>query len=137
MGAQGTATLDFGAFPGKSDASVAVTGQASIVAGSLVEAWIRPVATADHTSDEHMLETIKVFAADITAGTGFIIYGFNTGQLNEPVVPAKAPNEVQQATATTVGNKITIPGEPGLDAEGGGGVGTRIYGTWTIAWVWN
>ena len=55
MGAQGTAVLDFGAFPGKSDASVAVTGQAAIVAGSLVEAWIRPVDTADHTADEHML----------------------------------------------------------------------------------
>ena len=36
--ASGTATLDFGAFPGKTDASVAVTGQAAIVAGSLVVA---------------------------------------------------------------------------------------------------
>jgi hypothetical protein len=35
MGAQGQTTIDFGAFPGKSDASVAVTGQAAIVAGSL------------------------------------------------------------------------------------------------------
>jgi hypothetical protein len=78
MGAQGTTTIDFGAFPGKSDASVAVTGQAGIVAGSLVEAWIRPVATADHTDTEHMVETIKVFAADIVAGTGFTIYAFNT-----------------------------------------------------------
>ncbi len=65
MGASGTAALDFGAFPGKSDASVAVTGQAGIVSGSLVEAWIRPEATADHTADEHMLETLKVFAGNI------------------------------------------------------------------------
>ena len=50
MGAQGSTTLTFGAFPGGSDASVTVTGQAGILAGSLVEAWILPAATADHTS---------------------------------------------------------------------------------------
>lgn len=95
MGAQGTADLDFGAFPGKSDASVAVTGQASIIAGSLVEAWIRPEATADHSADEHMLETLDIVARDIVAGTGFTIYGINEG------------------------------------------FGTRLYGVWKVAWVWN
>lgn len=105
--ATGTATLDFGAFPGASDASVAVTGQAAIVAGSLVEAWLRPVATADHSADEHMVETLKVVAGNISAGVGFTIYGFNTGQTNEPI-------EVNE----------------------GGGRGTRIYGQWTVAWAW-
>jgi len=57
--ATGTTTIDFGAFPGATDATVAVTGQAAIVAGSLVEAWIRPVATADHTADEHRVEEIS------------------------------------------------------------------------------
>lgn len=89
MGAQNVAELDFGAFPGKSDASVAVTGQAAIVAGSLVEAWIRPVDTTDHSADEHMLETLKVFAAAIVAGTGFTIYGFNTGQIGETLIYGK------------------------------------------------
>ncbi len=42
MGATGKTTIDFGAFPGKSDTSVAITGQAAIIAGSLVEALIRP-----------------------------------------------------------------------------------------------
>lgn len=112
MATTGVATLDFGAFPGKSDASVDVTGQAGIVSGSLVEAWIRPVATSDHSADEHMVETLKVVAGNIVAGTGFTIYGFNTSQLNEPVVP------------------------PGGDPPGGG-VGTRIYGQWTCAWVWS
>jgi hypothetical protein len=82
--ATGTATLDFGASPGASDASVAVTGQASIVAGSLVEAWIRPVASADHSADEHMIETLQVFAGNIIAATGFTIYGFNSNQLMDP-----------------------------------------------------
>lgn len=81
MGAQGTATLDFGAFPGSSFASVNVTGQAGIVSGSLVEAWLRPVDTADHRADEHMLETIQVFAANIVAATGFTIYGVDSGQV--------------------------------------------------------
>ena|SRR5689334_9662154 len=97
----GSATLDFGAFPGKSDASVAVTGQSAIGAGSFVEAWLRPAATADHTSDEHMVETIKVVAANVVAATGFTIYGFNTNQLNEP-----------------------------------SGLGTRLYGQWSVGWTW-
>jgi len=75
MGAQGTADLDFGVFPGKTDATVAVTGQAGIVSGSLAEAWIRPVATADHSADEHAVEELEVYARDIVAGTGFTIQG--------------------------------------------------------------
>ena len=112
----GTATLDFGAFPGKSDASVVITGQAAIVAGSLVEAWIRPVATADHTADEHMAETLKVFAGNIVAGTGFTIYGFNTNQINEPILQPR--------------------GRAGSWNDGAGGRGTLIYGQFTVAWVW-
>jgi hypothetical protein len=127
MGAQGTAILDFGAFPGKSDASVAVTGQAGIVAGSLVEAWIRPVATADHTDTEHMVETLAVFAADIVAGTGFTIYGFNTSQLTEGLQPGG-----EGAAAT---GAIGAPSGDGMPRVGG--YGTRLYGQWTIAWVWN
>jgi len=111
--ATGTAELDFGAFPGKSDASVAVTGQTAILAGSLVEAWLRPVATADHTADEHMVETLKVIAGDIVAGTGFTIYGFNTNQVNEN------PPGVRTDLYPT-----------------GGGKGTRIWGKWTVAWAW-
>jgi len=133
MGAQGTADLDFGAFPGASDASVAVTGQAGIVSGSLVEAWIRPVATADHTADEHMVETLKIFAGDIVAGTGFTIRGFNTSQLNEPVV-TKPHEGSMQSSGTTVVYKIA---PPGVGPSQSGGIGTRIYGVWKIGWVWN
>lgn len=121
MGAQGTATLNFGAFPGVSDASVAVTGQAAILAGSLAEAWIWPVATADHTVDEHMMETLKVFAHTVVAGSGFTITGLNTSEINEPVLvfnpSTLAMNESQKPTR--------------------GGIGTRIWGLWSVAWVWN
>lgn len=90
----GQTTLDFGAFPGATDASVAVTGQASILAGSLVEAWLRLEATATHSADEHLVENLDVRAGNIVAGTGFTIYGITRDQ-------------------------------------------TRMYGTWTVGWVWN
>lgn len=125
----GITTLDFGAFPGKSDASTAVTGQGAIVAGSLVEAWIRPVATADHTDTEHMVETLKVHAASIVAATGFTIYGFNTSEVNEPLGDYDVADLVAAAAAQ--------PGSVRSQTIGSvGGRGTRIYGTWTVAWAW-
>jgi len=126
MGAQGTTTVDFGAFPGASDTSVAVTGQTGILAGSLVEAFLFPVATADHTADEHLVETITVRAGNIVAGTGFTIYAFNNSEINEPVIP------VPQALGNSQGAK-----QGTQHMARGGGTGTRIYGLWTVAWVWN
>jgi hypothetical protein len=123
MGAQGTTTINFGAFPGASDASVTVTGQTLILSGSLVEAWIFPSATADHTADEHMVETIKVVAGNVVAGTGFTIYGFNTNQIAEPLLPSGGAGNRSVGTS----NQMTQSG----------GAGTRIYGQWTVAWVWN
>lgn len=38
MSAQGTATIDFGAVPGSNEASVAVTGQGSILAAQHIAA---------------------------------------------------------------------------------------------------
>ena len=126
MAGSGTATLNFGAFPGASDTSVAVTGQAGIVSGSLVEAWIRPEATADHSADEHMLETIKVFAHTIVAGTGFTISGFNTSEITEGLEQGGAGRAASAA--------------PGGESQDGnpryGGMGTRIYGTFKVAWAW-
>jgi hypothetical protein len=76
MAGSGTAVLDFGAFPGKADATVAVTGQTGILSGSIIGAWILPIATADHSADEHAVEALKVDAEAIIAGTGFTIHGF-------------------------------------------------------------
>lgn len=131
MGAQGIVSIDFGAFPGKSDAAVVVTGQTSIVAGSLVEAWIRPEATADHTADEHMVESLKVIAGNIVAGTGFTIYAFNTSQINEPLVPFTGRTNPTAAGQTVAANP------QGPQQQTRGGVGTRIYGVFLVAWCWN
>lgn len=84
MPGSGQTTVDFGAFPGSSDASVAITGQAGIVSGSLVEAWVLPAATADHTAEEHLVEALDVVAGNISAGTGFTIYALNKSELAEP-----------------------------------------------------
>jgi len=74
MGAQGIALLDFGT-AGAPDAAVAVTGQSGIAGSSLVEAWLLPSPTADHSADEHLIEGMDVIAGAIVAGTGFTIYG--------------------------------------------------------------
>ena len=127
-GNTGTATIDFGAFPGASDASVTVTGQTTIGAGSVVQAWIFPADTADHTADEHWIETIKVVAGNVVAGTGFTIYGINTNQLNEPLTTGGGG----RAAVTTLGAQNGVSPVPSV-----GGMGTRIYGTWNVGWVWN
>lgn len=124
MGASGSTTIDFGAFPGGSDASVAVA-QASITGSSLVEAWLFPAATADHSADEHIVETIKVFAGNVSNGVGFTIYAVNTSQLNEPLQKV-GPSTFRSAAATVYGDSD----------ESVGGQGTRIYGTWSVGWVW-
>jgi hypothetical protein len=119
MGAQGTQLVDFGAFPGASDTSFAITGQGSILSTSLVEAWLLPAATADHTADEHWVETIKVVAGNIVAGTGFTIYAINTGTIFE--------NTLDSART---GDLVGYIGPPM-------GKGTLIYGKWNVGWVWN
>lgn len=125
MGAQGTTTIDFGAFPGSSDTSVAVAAP-TILAGSLVEAWIFPAATADHSADEHIVETIKVFAGNVQAGVGFTIYGVNTCELVEQLTSPGV--STFRSAATTVYGYVA----PTL-----GGKATRLYGVWSVAWVFN
>jgi len=122
----GTTTVNFGSFPGCSDTSVSVTGQAGILAGSVVNAWIYPSSTADHTADEHIVETIQVYAGNIVAGVGFTIYARNTSQLNEPLSSGGVTGFRPAAG--------TVYGEPNASV---GGKGTRIYGSWSVAWQWS
>lgn len=127
MSAQGTVLLDFGAFPGASDASVAVA-QPAITGSSLAEAWIFPADTADHTADEHMLETLKVFAGNIQAGVGFTVYGFNTSEIGEP--SRQEPGRGQGAGLNQGLGKSYLRSDTGAK-------GTRLYGKFNIGWVWN
>lgn len=110
MSGQGTTTLNFGTFPGSTDASVAVSAP-TIGSSNLVEAWIFPTATTDHTADEHWADPPEVYAGNITAGVGFTIYG---------VVKKRA--DVGPMTDSTRIRNVDAP---------------MVYGLWTVAWVWN
>jgi hypothetical protein len=119
MGAQNTTTIDFGAYPGAEEASVTITGQASILSGSLVEAWIMPTATADHSADEHRLDPPRVIAGNVVAATGFTIYGH-----------AETSAQPDLDGVSGLGKGVLIQ-------NSGNANNARVYGTWTVAWVWN
>jgi hypothetical protein len=126
-GASGQTTIDFGAFPGGSDASVDITGQTGFDAASNVaQAWLIGVDTDDHTADEHRVETISVAVGALSTGAGFTVYAQNTSQLNEPLQIA-APATFRQTAASIYGTS-----GPSV-----GGKGTKIYGKWTVAWRWS
>jgi len=72
-GAVGTAEVDFGAWPGADIARLNITGQAGILLTSVVQAWLFPKDTADHSEDEHHVEHVTVAAGNIVAGVGFTI----------------------------------------------------------------
>ena len=77
MATTGTATLDFGAASAKTlDTSIAVTGQAAIISGSVAEAYLMGSTTADHSADEHIMSSsmMDLTCGSIIAGTGFTIY---------------------------------------------------------------
>ena len=80
----GTATIDFGAFPGANEAAVAVTGQTGISATSKAEAFIMADdTTADHTAGDHRYAAalMGLTCGTPTAGTGFTIYARSTEKL--------------------------------------------------------
>ena len=81
-----------------------------ITAGSLVDAWLLPATTADHSSDEHLVDPIRVTVGNIVAGSGFTIYGY--------------PADIQ-----TFGQKTLAGSKPDQQAD--------VYGAYNIAWVWN
>lgn len=135
MGASGTTTIDFGAFPGTTMAQVTVTGQASIGSTSLVEAWIFPTATSDHNEDEHIVAAMlfDVIAGTIVAGTGFTIYAVAREMGGEPLeLPGVGRRHVANGT---VGQNTMVP--QGVVGSVGGTARNRLHGQWTIAWVWN
>ena len=75
---QGTATIDFGAFPGSNEASVSVTGQTDITAAANVEAWVMGDDTsADHTASDHryLAMLMGLTCGTPTEGVGFTVYG--------------------------------------------------------------
>lgn len=126
-GAQGNTTVDFGAFPGKSDAEIDITGQTGFdPLTHQVQVWMRAEDSDDHTADEHLIETIAVGATNFSAGAGFTVRAWNTSQINEPLTP-QGVNRLRNALTMTLGNS----------SPSKGGKGTRLYGKWNINWKWS
>jgi hypothetical protein len=85
---KGTEVIDFGAFPGSNEASVDVTGQTSISAGSYAEAYVMDDAVGPHTQNDHRYFSLfaGLTCGQPTAGVGFTIYARSTEKMQGPFV---------------------------------------------------
>lgn len=113
-GNTGTTTVDFGAYPADPIATAVIAGETGILSGSVVQAWIYPTDTADHTLDEHLLVNMKVRAHSIVAGDGFTITAYFEG------------SGIQ---GLGKGSPVRRGNYPAL-------VGESTYGEWSVAWRW-
>lgn len=77
----GTATVDFGSYPGDVIATTTVMGQDTIGTNAQIDAWIMGVDSADHNAYEHMIAPIQVRAGNIVPGVGFDIFAVSTTRL--------------------------------------------------------
>lgn len=130
-GGAGTATLNFGAFPGKHETFVSVA-DASVTSGSVIAASIRPAVTADHSADEHYAEApnFALVVQSISAGVGFEVWARYQPPVPEPLqFPGGARRQGANATAGQNTN-----GQPTIVPTVGGTV-PRTYGQWTIQWI--
>lgn len=116
---KGEAILDFGAFPGSPEAFVDVAGQATIVAGSVVHVQIKPLATPDHSADEHLIERIKIAPGAIVAATGFRVHGYCDDS------PAWRDVNFKKGAGNAQGG-------PAMFAQS-----QRLWGRWTVGWTWS
>jgi hypothetical protein len=122
MGAQGTATLDFGAFPGSSVTTIDVAAP-GVISTSAVEAWIRPVVTADHTAEDHMVVPMRVVGSYLSDGN-IRIMGFN----ENPIIPPMEPQ-----TMVNVAN--TVAGRAKVNMRRANS--PMLVGQFSVWWVWN
>lgn len=127
----GTSIVDFGS-SGAPIATVDVTGEAAILAGSLVYCWIKPEATTDHSVGEHIVEDIKVVASDIVAGTGFTIYALSPGPLKTPDLSPLSllgrSSGTGQATGKGQADRGLYAPVPGRAA--------LLTGKWSVGWFY-
>lgn len=72
-GATGATEVDFGAAPGTNIVQTVVTGQADILAGSSVDAFLMAESTTDHNAYEHIIVPLQIIASEIVPGVGFTI----------------------------------------------------------------
>lgn len=81
---EGTAEIDFGAYPGSNEATVTVTGQASILSTNFPRAFIAADSTSsDHTASDHRYAAmlVGITCGTPTDATGFPIYARSAEKL--------------------------------------------------------
>jgi hypothetical protein len=124
----GTSIVNFGA--GALDATLVVTGQAAILAGSLVYCWIKPEATIDHSSDEHLVEPLRVFASNVIAGVGFTLNVFSASEL----ISEKPPARLSRFLGT---GQDAGPGQAARNnLPNPGGQTPLISGQYSVGWLY-
>jgi hypothetical protein len=84
----GSTTVDFGAFPGGNIASTTITFSDVYAPNAIIDAWVLPAATADHTADEHVVDPPLVTVTNNGDGT-ITINALPSGR--DPFVPALIP----------------------------------------------
>lgn len=113
----GIATLDFGSFPGSVSATVTVAATDPFDPNAEIDAWVIPVATADHTADEHIADPPRVQAA--ISGSTIVISGFASGR--DLPVPNQTPfGNPALSSQMLIGSRQLTP-----------------YGKWSVAWAFS
>lgn len=112
----GVTTLQFGAFPGAPQASVTVSAIDAADPNAEIDAWIIPIATTDHSADEHVYDPPRLGCAIV--GTSIVITGFPSGR--DLYVPASTPFGNTANSQMPVGNTQCMP-----------------YGAWSVAWAFS
>ena len=111
----GVATLNFGAFPGTPQASVTVSAIDAADPNAEIDAWVIPVATTDHSADEHTYDPPRVSAA--ISGSTIIVTGFPSGR--DMSVPPGTPFGASPSQQP-IGEIQCMP-----------------YGQWSVAWAFS
>ena len=110
----GLATVNFGAFPGAQSAqtTIALSGPAN--PSAVVDVWIEPIATADHSADEHAVDPPLVSAQIV--GSNLVINAFASGRdwPTPPGTPFGNPANSQMPTSCQ---------QP------------QPYGLWSVGWA--
>lgn len=123
MGAQGTATLDFGVFPGSSVTSVDVVAT-GVISTSAVEAWIRPETSADHSDADHIAANMRIIGHYLSDGN-IRIWGLNNNDVTPPLEPMPITGSTDVASATRRQESIARQNAP------------MLVGIFNVNWVWN
>lgn len=110
----GVATINFGAFPGAPSAQLTIAASDVDDPNAVIDAWIVPIATADHSADEHSADPPLVSAQVV--GVTLVINAFASGR--DKPVPAGTPFGQTTTSQMPIGEQQPMP-----------------YGAWSVGWA--